>query len=356
MTLARTWFLLFVGMFLLFAGCESPDDTPPVVGPVWTRFTRASTGGGLVNDRINYIYIDASGKTWFATDGGAASLCRSRWNSFTTDLQYYNYSNGGSTISRKVNCIAEGVNNSLWFGLAGGGIRKYLAVGAQQPWTTYTTSDGLSSDVITGMSSDRFRDVWCATTYGVSSFKPSSDNPTEGTWTRFDQQNSQLPSMFISSVKVNNSTNLIWFGSYYGDLVSYDGSVVWTPYVAPEGASPIKAMAHDGDNTIWVATDNGVYSFSSTGGWNKYSVATTGGGLPSDFVRCVAVDISGGKWFGTELGLARFKGGTWTVFNRATVPELPSDTITALAVDFKKNVWIGTLKGAAVYNENGYND
>jgi ligand-binding sensor domain-containing protein len=70
----------------------------------------------------------------------------------------------------------------------------------------------------------------------------------------------------------------------------------------------------------------------------------------------VAVDISGGKWFGTELGLARFKGGTWTVFNRATVPELPSDTITALAVDFKKNVWIGTLKGAAVYNENGYND
>lgn len=345
-----------LSVFLLVAGCKSPDDANIQAGAKWTKFTRAGTGGGLVSDKINCIYIDGAGKTWFGTDGGASSLSRSRWNAFTTDLQYYSYSNGGSTISRKVNCIAEGVGGSLWFGLSGGGIKKYIAAGGREPWTTYTSGDGLSSDVVTGMSVDRFQVVWCATTYGASMFRPSADDPYDGTWTRFDQDNSQLPSMFLSSVKVNNITNLIWFGSNYGDLVSYDGSALWSPYVAPEGASPMRAMAHDNNNMTWIATDNGVFSFSASGGWSKYSVETTGGGLPSNFVRCVAIDIDGGRWFGTERGLARLRDGSWTVFNRATVPELPSDTINALAVDTRKNVWIGTPKGAAVYNENGYRD
>ncbi len=63
--------------------------------------------------------------------------------------------------------------------------------------------------------------------------------------------------------------------------------------------------------------------------------------LQSDYVMGgVAVDTNNVKWFGTNQGVAKFDGVTWTAFTSAD--GLPSDIIICIAVDKNNNVWVGT--------------
>ncbi len=84
----------------------------------------------------------------------------------------------------------------------------------------------------------------------------------------------------------------------------------------------------------------------------QFTVFTTSNSdLPSDFV-CggVAVDTSNNVWLGTDAGVAKFDGATWTVFT--TADGLPSDIITCIVVDKSTNtIWIGTDgDGVGKYN------
>ena len=72
--------------------------------------------------------------------------------------------------------------------------------------------------------------------------------------------------------------------------------------------------------------------------------------LPSDYILGgVAVDNNNNKWFGTESGVVKFDGTTWTVFT--TSDGLPDNYILCIAVDKNNNVWVGTDGfGVAKYN------
>src|ERR1700727_1832326 len=56
-------------------------------------------------------------------------------------------------------------------------------------------------------------------------------------------------------------------------------------------------------------------------------------GLPHATVPAILETRDGYMWFGTELGLARFDGVRFTVFDRKNTPELKSNVIQALAED-----------------------
>jgi len=72
--------------------------------------------------------------------------------------------------------------------------------------------------------------------------------------------------------------------------------------------------------------------------------------LTSDYVAGgVAVDTNNNKWFGTDQGVTKFDGATWTKYTLAD--GLPSLIISCIAVDKNNNVWIGTDgDGVAKFN------
>ncbi len=78
--------------------------------------------------------------------------------------------------------------------------------------------------------------------------------------------------------------------------------------------------------------------------WNENS------GLPQSSVLTLLQTGDGYLWVGTEEGLARFDGVSFTVFNGDNTPALSSNYIGRLFEDSKKNLWIGTLGGGlAIY-------
>ena len=77
----------------------------------------------------------------------------------------------------------------------------------------------------------------------------------------------------------------------------------------------------------------------------RHDVWGTEEGLPQNTVPAIVQTNDGYLWLGTELGLARFDGLHFTVFDRRNTPELKSNAIYALLEDRQGALWIGTNGG-----------
>ncbi len=109
--------------------------------------------------------------------------------------------------------------------------------------------------------------------------------------------------------------------------------MMWAAFMLPEGApwTVAQAAATPAEDRL-----------------SSYSVRrwTTEDGLPQNHVVCVAQTPDGYLWCGTHVGLVRFDGRRFLVFDRHNTPELAaSDTIYSLAVDQKGKLWSATARG-----------
>jgi signal transduction histidine kinase/ligand-binding sensor domain-containing protein/DNA-binding NarL/FixJ family response regulator len=68
-------------------------------------------------------------------------------------------------------------------------------------------------------------------------------------------------------------------------------------------------------------------------------------GLPQNTVPAIVQGSDGYLWMGTELGLVRFDGVRFTVFDKSNTPELRSNVVDALLEDRAGILWIGTVGG-----------
>ncbi|OUS74061.1 GGDEF domain-containing protein [Pseudoalteromonas sp. A601] len=71
-------------------------------------------------------------------------------------------------------------------------------------------------------------------------------------------------------------------------------------------------------------------------------------GLPSQSLKSVVQDEQGYMWLGTQFGLSRFDGNTFTNYNTLNSPFLPSNGINKLLIDSDGNLWVGTKNGVVV--------
>src|SRR5579872_7435592 len=68
-------------------------------------------------------------------------------------------------------------------------------------------------------------------------------------------------------------------------------------------------------------------------------------GLPQNSIQTIRQTRDGYLWIGTELGLARFDGTQFTVFDNKNAPQLRSSYIKTLLAGRDGSLWIGTRPG-----------
>ena len=73
-------------------------------------------------------------------------------------------------------------------------------------------------------------------------------------------------------------------------------------------------------------------------------------GLPSQSLKSVVQDQQGYIWLGTQFGLSRFDGTTFTNYNTQNSAFLPSNGINKLLIDSNGLLWVGTRSGLVVIN------
>ena len=74
-------------------------------------------------------------------------------------------------------------------------------------------------------------------------------------------------------------------------------------------------------------------------------------GLPQNTVQALAQTRDGFVWLGTEVGLVRFDGNGFQVFDRNSAPALPGNDVRCLLQTRDGALWIGTSEGLARWKD-----
>ena len=74
-------------------------------------------------------------------------------------------------------------------------------------------------------------------------------------------------------------------------------------------------------------------------------------GLPQNTVQALVQTKDGFIWLGTEVGLVRFDGNGFQVFDRNSTPALPGSDVRCLLEANDGALWIGTSEGLARWKD-----
>jgi signal transduction histidine kinase len=184
-----------------------------------------------------------------------------------------------------VKAIYQDAQGGIWIGLQGGGLTLFK----DGKFTTWTTRDGLSSDVVLSLAGDAAGVIWIGTPDGLNRFK-------DGKFKVFT----------------------------FADGLSND---------------LVRSVLVDRNGVLWVGTRDGLNSFRD----NEFKIYTTQDGLANNFIGAIYEDSKGNLWVGTLGGLNRIKDGKFQTFT--TKDGLSSNTVISLYEDASGDLWIGTNGG-----------
>ena len=114
----------------------------------------------LPSDNILSVMIASDGAKWFGTDMG---LAKHTGNNTLDNWTVYTTAEG--LVNDVVQAVAEDNSGKIWLGTKGG-----ISAFDGNTWTSYTTTDGLASNNILGIAVDKKGVVWFGTDNGVISF------------------------------------------------------------------------------------------------------------------------------------------------------------------------------------------
>jgi ligand-binding sensor domain-containing protein/serine phosphatase RsbU (regulator of sigma subunit) len=149
-----------------------------------------------------------------------------------------------------------------------------------------------------------------------------------------------LHSSYILCI-MEDSENNIWFGSYGGGVVRYNGTS-FTLFNTGTGLSRdiVRVMLEDSKGNIWFGTTGGgLCKFDGT----SFEIFSEPQGMPSDAINDIFEDSQNNLWFGTIRGVTKYDG---TFFTHYSVKEgLINESVISIAEDTDGNMWFGTNQG-----------
>jgi hypothetical protein len=243
-------------------------------------------------------------------------------------------------------------------------------------WTTYTTANLVSGDLVTCILRDSRQRFWFTTAHAGTTmfdgnqwhdFEPETGLPVDRCWALFEDseggiwfgshrsgvtrfhgdswmsftQEDGLPSNSVIS-GYQDGQGRLWFGSDVSEagegLACLNGDS-WTLITVADGLADnrVKWITQDRDNRHWIGTAGGVSVYDGSG-WRTYD---TGDGLPGNWVETILQDREGDMWVATDRGLAHFDGVEWTGYTAQD--GLPGSWVTAAFQDSRDILWFGTL-------------
>ncbi|MGM0529492.1 MAG: two-component regulator propeller domain-containing protein, partial [Bacteroidota bacterium] len=167
-----------------------------------------------------------------------------------------------------------------------------------------------------------------------------SDDPV---WTFYD--NNDLPGYYISEMDFDNAGTL-WLTYSKGVLVKFDGNT-FTEYniFGPGSAGGWLSFTIDQDNIIWIGNIGGtLVKFDGTNAQVIEPGFPDTGQPRFDYhqFKSFAVDENNNLWLGTDVGLIKYNGSSWSYYELET-------EISSITISSDGRVWAGGLNGLYVY-------
>jgi ligand-binding sensor domain-containing protein/signal transduction histidine kinase/CheY-like chemotaxis protein/AraC-like DNA-binding protein len=300
----------------------------------------------LNQNSVYDIYKDAAGSIWVGTYYGGVNV----HHPYAIPFQIYKHnSNQNSVSSNIISALAEDSQNNLWIGTEAEGINYFDR--KNNTFTNYkhhNNSNSVSSNLIKAVAIDKQNNLWIAAYEGGIDYFNSKTKTFKTYNINKVTSNSNNRITFISIDKADKVwTSTKGNGLFYYDVLADEfkscqlsKSNFYLPVLN------IGFLFNDASNTLWVATDEGLFYLPHNG--DKFIKLSS---FKSDFLNQISSinqlsskEIVLGS-FSSGLGildLAKLSLKFYTVKNG-----LPSNNITGVLQDNDNAIWISTDNGLA---------
>jgi PAS domain S-box-containing protein len=199
---------------------------------------------------VGSIYESKDGSLWISTDGGLGRLKNGKMRVYTAEQGLPTAAeSSGFLPPLLVKAITEDTEGNLWFGTDGGGLARF----ENGNFTTFTTADGLASNVVFGLTADREGGLWIATNKGLNHFK-------NGTFSTFTTKDGLANDVVLTSYQ--DKEGALWIGTQDGLNRFKDGK--FTTYYSRDGLLDdlIFVILEDGIGNLWMSCNRGIFRVS----------------------------------------------------------------------------------------------
>jgi len=293
------------------------------------RFTRLDAGLPE-STNIGSLHLDSEGHLFVPTDLGVAYRVGDRWE--RTDSKK-------GLAADSVCCLLQDREGSLWIGLFGSGVARWLGY---RQWESWTPVEGLSNENTWSIYRDSSGTLWVGTDYGLN-YRSSDDT----VWRHWSKEQG-LGGNKVRALEGGRG-GTIWVGSDPGGVSHLNprtGTVCRYGAKAGLGNDRVLSMVLDRENRLWAGTRRGLYRSAGAGAALRFQQQWPPSSDDNERFYDLLLDSQGKVWIAGSRGLARFENGRWT---RLTVRDgLSSDFVGYLAEAHDGALWIGYREAVGI--------
>ncbi len=270
------------------------------------------------------ILQDKNGDIWFASWQG---IIRYDGKVFT------NMTLKEGLVKYHVFSVLEDKRGDLWFGTIGAGVYRYNPASGR--FTLFTSENGLSADMVLCIAEDAAGNTWIGTGKGVSRYDGK-------TFTNFKIDDG-LSSNEVTAI-ARDKTGKLWFGTRSGvDCYDPSGKASFTKFTDDKGKTftNVRSIIEDKKGNIWIGSQDGLWRCDPLSGMKTK--------LTSNFIGYIFEDRTGNIWLsegtlnGAYMTLSRYNGNTFTKIDS-------SRQVFGIIEDGDNNIWFGTENGISRYD------
>jgi signal transduction histidine kinase/DNA-binding response OmpR family regulator/ligand-binding sensor domain-containing protein len=315
-------------------------------------FVRFGRQSGAPPATVYTIQTGPDGAVWFAS---ASGLYRYEEETLV------NFTKADGLLNENVFISAMTKDGALWFSA----YAEPWRLGRMKPDRTnrwenpfVNASDlGLPNFWVLGMGPDDNGGLWVGG-YPIDKGLHYYD-PTAGP--RSEKAFRQVQSLDISQHGYNTSFHLdsqktLWVGRMNEGLCRIPLQNIWTSNAVAEKVAGVTnwvgTIYQDAQGAIWTAARYYNQPISRLRGSEVqyFSAANTGGGLPSDTVRCFQEGPDGTLYAGTAAGLARYDGKQFSSLAGTADRPVPTGNIMCILRDSTGVLWFASDSGLYRYD------
>ncbi len=261
------------------------------------------------------LTIVRDGTVMVPTDQGLAIGSGSRW-SVVDDRR--------GLRSAMTSAVLEDRQGSLWIGLVGAGLARWLGYGE---WEGWTKAQGLPASLIWSIRRDRKGALWVGTSLGVARLDASGPPKT---WTAKDG----LPGANVRWLG-DTSDGAVWAVMKPGGVARIDPGTGKIRRVGPAEGLACGAVHRgfiDSRERLWLATACGVFRNDRPAASDRFQLIDQPESL-THAAWAVTEDREGGMWITAPAGLWRLREGGWRHYGKAEGLLNDNPYIVAVASD-----------------------
>ena len=277
------------------------------------------------------LYRSRSGRMFAPTDLGLVRFDEKEW-SLTGSAE--------GLPADAVSSVIEDREGSVWLGLFGFGLARWLGI---DRWTAWTRADGLSNDAISAIVRDGRGTLWIGTDNGLNHLdRKQRPGPVL-------RAGGGLGGSKVRALQAASS-GILWVGSSPGGVTSVDSlrRGALRHYGARDGLTDdrVNGLLLDTEQRLWVSTVGGLFRSTTTGVGTRFEKLTPPGTSRDEGFFRLLVDPGGTVWVGGSRGLLRWNRGAW--LRLTTSDGLAEDAVTHVARTLDGSLWVAYRRSLGI--------